>query len=183
MWRILGLIVAIWSAVPAGAGGPALAPGVLRLFQEDSDALRELCEEVIAGYGGPGGLETDGIEAAIGLQRAEARAIWLHRFWTMDLEGDGHIAAAELEVALRAASAGSRARMVRAFEKADLDRDGDVSAKELAAGAAAAGLRRLPEEKATVLRALPAFDADGNGLVSRDEFRRAAAAMPQDDGT
>lgn len=173
--------IAMLAGVPVQAGGPALPPEVARLFEDDAKDLVALCEDVIAGYGGPGGLDADGIVAAIGLKRADARAIWLHVFWAMDLEGDGRVSAAEREVAARAASASARARMIRAFEKADRDGDGDISPEELSAGATAAGLRRLDEAKAAVLGALMAFDADGNGLVTREEFRRGVALLGLDD--
>lgn len=165
-----------------GAGAGAVPDAVLRLLQDEPASLLDLCSDAIAGFGGPGGLDADGIGAAITVPRAEARAIWLHRFWQMDLDADGAVSAAEAELATSHMSAGTRARALRALDGADLDRDGAASAVELRAGAEAAALRRLDEDAAQVLRALPAFDADGNGLTTREELRRGVAALGLDDG-
>jgi Ca2+-binding EF-hand superfamily protein len=145
--------------------------------------VARLCEDVISGYGGPGGLDAEGVQGAIGLLRADARSDLMRRLWATDLDGDGAVMQGELEIAMRAMSAGQRARAIRLHELADVDGDDTVSPAEMRLAAEAAALARLGDDEAGLLRALMAFDADANGLVTRQEMRGGLAALHLDQGT
>lgn len=129
--------------------------------------------DVVAGFGGPGGLTLAGIEDHIALERAGARASAIRRFLAMDLDADGAVAREELAVTQRAASAATRGRMERQFLAADRDGSGTVDAAEIAADGQAAGLRALDDADADLLRALMRLDADQDGAVTAAEIGAA----------
>ena len=131
--------------------------------------------DLIAGFGGPGGLRLEGIEAHVALERAGARASAMRRFLAMDLDADGSVDRNELATVQHAASAQGRGRMERQFAAADADGDAVVNAGEIAAAGTAAGLAALGEEEAGLLRAMLRLDANGDGALSVAEVSAAIA--------
>lgn len=138
--------------------------------------------DLVAGFAGPDGLTSAGIEEHVALERAGARASAIRRFLAMDLDADGTVTRAELLVVQRAASASGRGRLERSFAAADGDGDGQLVWAEVMAAGAAAAMAALDEGEAQMLRALIRLDADGSGAVTADEVRAAMArAVPEED--
>jgi hypothetical protein len=152
--------------------GGAMARDPERFLQDMTD--------LIAGFGGPTGLQADGIEAHIALERAGARASALRRFLVLDLDADGTVDRGELATSQSAASAGARGRMERQFLSADSDGDGRLGSAEIASAGAAAALRALGEDEAAMLRGLLRLDANGDGGLTADEVDRALQALASD---
>jgi hypothetical protein len=126
---------------------------------------------LILGYGAEGGIDSAGIDRAIAVDRAAARAAEMRRMMLADLDGDGTAGREEVAVLVQAASANSRGRILLAFEAADTDDDGTVTAPEMGARSADAGVKAVSVAKVAAMRGLMALDRDGNGLLSLDEVR------------
>ncbi|MGL4237371.1 EF-hand domain-containing protein [Tabrizicola sp.] len=141
------------------------------------ERFADMVIDLIAGFGGPEGLQPDGIEAHIALERAGARASALRRFLAMDLDADGTVDRGELAISQRAANASVRGRMERQFAAADANGDGRADAGEMVATGQAAALRALGEDEAKVLRALMTLDADRDGALSVAEVDAAVARL------
>lgn len=146
----------------------------------DPERFLEDTLDLIAGFGGPSGLQPDGVEAYIALERAGARASALRRFHAIDLDADGSVDRDELAISQRAASASARGRMERQFLAADRDSDGQVGVEELAAVGEVAALRAVSDVEATMLRGLMTLDANGDGGLTADELDRALASVASD---
>ncbi len=154
----------------------AWAEGVSPLedaMRKDPDRFRVMAEDVIAGFGGPGGLTPAGIEEHVALERAAARASAMRRLLAMDLDNDGIVTREELAVTLRAASATARGRLERQFTAADVNADTRIDSAEMRSEGQAAALRALTEAEASVLRALMTLDANQDGAVEQEELRQA----------
>jgi hypothetical protein len=136
--------------------------------------------DLVAGFGGPGGLTRDGIAAHVALERAAARASAMRRLMAMDLNADGEVQRDETLVAQRAASAAARGRMERQFLGADADGDGTVSAAEIAAVGKAAGLRALGSEEEALLQSVLTLDGNGDGALTAGELREALDRLEGD---
>lgn len=176
--RIVGIVVAwLLASGAAFAEEDALAKAMSR----NPERFEARMIDLIAGFGSPEGLTTEGIETHIALERAGARASALRRFLAMDLDADGSVTRAELAVSQHAASAQGRGRMERQFAAADANGNGSVDAGEMAASGTAAGLAALDAGEADLLRAVMQLDADGNGLLQADEVSAAVARL--DDAT
>jgi hypothetical protein len=167
---VLGLV--LWAG-GARAEGSALDQAIAR----NPERFQARALDLIAGFGGAGGLTSQGIEEHIALERAAARAAALRRIWAMDLDADGAVARDELAVAQRAASAAARGRMERQFVAADGNGDARIDAAEIASEGQAAALRALGEDEADLLRALLALDADGDDALAADELRAAVLRL------
>lgn len=136
--------------------------------------------DLVAGFGGPGGLTLAGIEDHIALERAGARASAMRRFLAMDLDGDGGVTRAELVTVQRAASAATRGRMERQFLAADLDGSDTVDAAEIVADGRVAELRALDDAEAELLRAALRLDGDGDGALTAEEVQAAVRRLDQE---
>lgn len=172
MWRQIGMMVAgLLAADPVRAEEDILAEAMSR----NPERFEARAIDLIAGFGGAGGLSSAGIETHIALERAGARASGLRRFLAMDLDADGNVTQAELAVSQQAASAQGRGRMARQFALADADGNATVDAGEMAAFGTAAGLQALGE--AELLRALMQLDANGDGALVAAEVVAAVARL------
>jgi EF hand len=173
-WRRVGILVAgLLAAGMAQAEDDALTKAMSR----NPARFEARAIDLIAGFGGPDGLKTAGIETYIAVERAGARASAMRRFLAMDLDADGTVSRAELQVSQAAASAQGRGRLERQFADADVDGSGSVEVAEIAASGTAAGLAALDEGEADLLRALMQLDADGNGLLQPAEVSAAVARL------
>lgn len=171
------LAVAVLAGLLATGAARAEEDALAEAMSRNPDRFEAQAIDLIAGFGGPGGLSPEGIETHIALERAAARAAALRRFLAMDLDADGAVARGELAVSQHAASARGRGRMERQFASADADGNGTVDAGEMVAAGAAAGLAALGEDEAKLLRALMQLDADGNGLLLASEVTNALARL------
>ncbi|CAD7700150.1 unnamed protein product [Ostreobium quekettii] len=105
-------------------------------------------------------------------------------FESMDVDGSGDVSFDEFVDAMHVLQTrDSGARIEFIFNLFDLDRDGTISRDELAAVLAASveeGNVGIPREETAALAEtlLQLFDADGNRLVSRGEFRRVMTDYP-----
>ena len=176
---VLGLVLGVFAVQPvrADAAVKALADAMDR----NPERVLTMAEDVIAGYGGPGGLTPQDIADYIALERAAARAAAMRKLLAADLDNDGTLQRQELAVGLRAASADQRGRMERQFKSADIDGNDSLDAAEIRAEGQVAALKALSETEAEVLAALISLDADGDGALRAPEVQ-AAVRRPKDDG-
>lgn len=106
-------------------------------------------------------LDTDG-DGALSLAEVEAGAPRLaRRFAGLDADGDGRLTPGELQAAGEARREQARQRADERWTRADANGDGylDLAEAQIAMPRVAADFARI--------------DADGNGLVSREELRSA----------
>ncbi len=192
--RCFMLIAAIWTF----GFGIAMAEqqigrdkGVLALMQtlpeKTIKRLREVPERfkaealvLIYGYGRDGGIDADGLERYILLERAEARGRILRRFADTDLDNDGVVQAAEVTIKADTLAASERGRLRLAFVQSDIDRDDSLSGAEMRALAELEAMVALPDADADVLRGFMAFDLDGNGAVTVAEVGAVAKLLAVD---
>lgn len=151
-------------------------------MQRNPDRFEATMLDLVAGFGGPGGLTREGIAEHVSLERASARASAMRRLLAMDLDGDGAVQRDELQTAQRAASAASRGRLERQFAAADVDTDGKVSADEIATDGKAAALGALGPDEEELLLSILTLDADADGALTAAELR-AAVDRIRDDGS
>lgn len=108
--------------------------------------------------------------------RAEVIQLLDARFATIDVNKDGGLAPVELQAIEAQVIAARKAELAsavqRAFAKIDTNKDGRLSLEEY--GAAAPKIDSTPAEAAAELVKL--LDADKNGKVSGDEFKRRTLA-------
>lgn len=162
--------------------------GVLALMQtlpeKTIKRLREVPERfkaeasvLICGYGREGGIDAEGLDRYILLQRAEARGRILRRFADADLDNDGEVQAAEIAIKADTLAASERGRLRLAFAQSDIDRDDSLSGAEMRALAEMEAMAELSETDADVLRGFMAFDLDGNGAVTVAEVGAVAKML------
>jgi hypothetical protein len=181
--RVLALALAVLAGGTAAAQvqGPAQAlPAAVpdRLAADLAaapDRVVAAASRIVHGYGDGRRMTAADVDRAIAVERAAARGREAGRMLAADLDADGVVTAVEAAAAGAALSAGARARMMRMVDAADANRDGNVVPAELSAAADAAALRAVPEAAAARDRALLALDLDGDGGVTLDEIRQAAA--------
>lgn len=179
MVRIMAALAVALVLLAQGARAQGVADPLVEAIRQDPDRMEARLVDLVAGFGGPGGLTAEGIEAHVALERAGARASALRRFHAMDLDADGSVDRDELTVAQRAASATTRGRMERQFAQADGDADGRIDSDEIAREGRAAALRALGEEEASLLQAALQLDADGDGAVTVREVRSGVARLAE----
>lgn len=134
---------------------------------------------LILGFGGARGIDRDGIERFIALERARTRARVVADLMEADLDAGGAVAQAEVAVLMATLSARARGRLHLAHAAADGDGDGAVSRAELAARADAEAMARLDADEAEDLLRFLIFDLDGDGFVTLPEVSQAVAALRQ----
>lgn len=172
------LVVALIGAMFCLAGAALAEETALeKAMQKDPGRFADRVTDLIAGFGGPEGLRTAGIEEHIALERAGARAAALRRLMAIDLDADGALDREELSVSQRAANAATRGRLERQFAAADANADGQIDQGEMLADGQAAALRSLGEAEAAMLRALMTLDADGDGALTVAELDLAMARI------
>jgi hypothetical protein len=178
MVKVMAAVVLVLLGL-VGVGQAEGTTPLQEAMRKDPDRFRAMAEDVVAGFGGPGGLTPAGIEDHIALDRAAARATAIRRLLAMDLDNDATITRDELGVTLRAASATARGRLERQFTAADTNADARIDSAEMRAQGQAAALRALTEEEAGVLRALMSFDADQDGALTLVELRAALLQLDE----
>lgn len=175
--RGLALVFLLSLTAPALAG--PVSQALAKTMTANPTAYLEQMTALIAGYGDGKTIDVVGLDHAVALARASARAIALGRLQGADLNGDGAVSGTEIGVAKAAGSATARGRFAVNFVRADLDGDGLVAAAELQAYAAAAGYAAFDDAKVSELRAVLQFDGNGDGRVSRDEVQAGLAILGQ----
>ncbi|MEO8241135.1 MAG: EF-hand domain-containing protein [bacterium] len=166
---ILSLVL-VWLGTAATAT-VTLPDALSKRIKRDPAAYLDEVAALIAGHGAAGAIDADGLDDVVLLARASARARALARVLTADLDGDGAVTAAEVAVVSAAAAAEDRGKLAVLFVRADSDGDGVISGTEAAAFAGAAGMAAYGDVKAGQLRAVMAFDRNGDGRVTLDEVR------------
>jgi len=174
---ILTLIACLWSLPGLADIAPHLPDGMLKRIKAAPERFLDSSAILIHGFGQAGSITAAGVEQAIALDRAGARAQALRRLQAVDLNTDGAVSPDELAVAAGAASATTRGRLITTHARADTDSDGTVSAVELTVHAGAEALRLVSDVDAGMARAVLACDQDGDGAVTLAEVRRALAAL------
>lgn len=172
------LVLMLW-LVPLGLMAQGLPPAAQKKITADPGKFMEDVQALVLGYGQDGAISGAALASYIALERAGVRASAQRALVAMDLDGDGTIAQEELRFAAAAASAPARARLWALFGKADANGDALVSPEEIATHAAAAALKGFSEARAQAVRALLAFDKDGDGLVTLDEVAAGMAALDE----
>ena len=174
MRLIVCLVLMLW---PLAALADGLPPAAQKKIAADPSKFMENVQALILGYGQDGALTGAALADYIALERARARASAVRVLMAMDLDGDGALGRDELGFAAAASAASTRGRLWVLFGKADLDGDEVISPQEVAAQAEAAALRSFTEAEAQAVRALMAFDADGDGAVTVEEVAQAVAEL------
>lgn len=169
----------LW-AVILWLGGVAMASAqddMLVAIQKNPDRYFDTASALIYGYGGPKGIDKAGIEQAIAVQRADARALALRKLMAVDLDFDGAIGGDEIAAVGAAANAVARGRLWQMFAAADADGDSGVTAEELAAWGLVQAMDRVSAADAAETMAVLEFDSDKNGWVNIGELRAGLAAL------
>ncbi len=179
---MLWILLAMLFALPFQAFATALPPAVAKAVASNADKYVDGVSVLVDGFGTAGAIDRQGLQNAVALARAEARAVALRRLQGADLDGDGAIAAPELQVAAAAAAAMARGRLMLYFRQADTDGDGLVSAMELQGYAEGEALKAYGEDKAQALFAVLGFDGNGDGRVTVAEVRVAISALASEQG-
>ncbi|MDT8856739.1 hypothetical protein RNZ50_17240 [Paracoccaceae bacterium Fryx2] len=183
---MLGFVLLIYGPVAAqDALAPAqgqallaaLPKSVVTRLQRAPGRIVEDAATMIAGLGGPGGLDPGGIAAFVALERAEARTYEMRQMLAADLDNDGAVAAAELAQRIAVESPRAGGCLQLAFLAADADGNGQVDMGELRGHAALRALKTLSDARAADLAALMRFDLDGDGLLTLAEVTAGVAAV------
>lgn len=173
MRHILALLIFL---LPQMAVAQALPEAMTKAVKANPQRFVEDAAEVIHGFGPPGaepGVDAAGIETAIALVRAEARAGALRKLLAADLDADGGVTTQEMAELAAAAKASDRGKLVALQAAADLDGDGTATPPELMAAAEQEARRSFPERRAALLRDLMLLDADRDGRVTLPEVQTA----------
>lgn len=167
-WILAVLMVWLGAAAMAAV---TLPEALSKRIKGDPPAYMEEVAALIAGYGADGAIDAAGLDHVVMMARASGRARAVARIGSADLDGDGAVTAAEMAVLSAAAAAEDRGKLAVLFARADASGDGVISAVEVAAYAGAAGLSAYSEAKASQLRAVMAFDLNGDGKVTLEEVK------------
>lgn len=178
--RILGWALVLFLGLMVATGrAQGLPPGVPEALARDlarnPDRVVAAAARLILGHGTEERLTAADIARAVAVGRAAARGRQIGRLLAADLDADGAVTGAEARAAAAVLAASARSRLVLAVEAADSDRDGAASAAEIAASGMAAALVELTEAEVARMAAFLTLDLDGDGGVTLDEVRRAAA--------
>lgn len=171
-WLILVLVLP-----GAAAAALDLPPALVKRIARDPAGWEEEALRLVAGFGTAQGLTVEGIDRAIAVDRAAARANALRDLLVADLDGDGAVTGAELAGYLPVLSARGRGGFALLVAQADGNGDGDLDAAEVAAAARTAAEAALSPRRLEAMRSLLAFDADGDGTVSLAELHGGVAAL------
>ena len=167
-WIVAAMLIWISAASYAAV---TLPEALTKKIKGDPQGYLDDIAGLIAGYGTDGAIDQAGLDHVVTLERAAARARAYAKLALADLDGDGAVTLAELTVVQAAAAADERGKLAVLFTKADGDGNGTVTAAEMLASAGAAGLAAYSDAKAGQLRAVMAFDGNGDGRVTLDEVK------------
>lgn len=179
MRKVLGLVIGL-VALAGGAAAqaaPEMPDDVRKSIQRSPSTWERTALGLILGFGGPDGLTAEGLDQAIGVQRAGVRARARADLLVADLNDDGAISADERDLALRPLSDGHRARLVQRLLAADGDGDGTVSSVEVTAAARGVAEAEPDANQLARLQAILALNADGKGGVTVDELHRGVQRL------
>lgn len=177
IWRILVLLMSGGLVPGVATAAPDLPAGLVKRIARDPAAWEEEGLRLIVGFGGENGLTAAGIDRAVAVDQAAARANALRDLLVADLDGDGVVTAAELGAYLPVLSARGRGGFALSVAQADRNSDGDLDAAELAAAGHAAAATAVSPRRLETMRSLLAFDSDGDGAVTVPELHRGVAVL------
>jgi hypothetical protein len=152
-------------------------PAVQRLRDNPARALSDAAE-VILGHGANGAIGPEGIERAVAVDRAAARARRMAGLLAADLDNDGVVTRAEADDLTATLAADDRGRLLVAMAAADSDGDGRVDMAELRLYGDSGRYGAYRTER---LRGLMVFDLDGDTRVTLDEVTAGVQALQAPD--
>lgn len=156
----------------AVADGAAGISGVLRTQMiEGPQRFEAFVADLILGYGTVQGINAQGLEEYLAIERAMRRMRELRLMLLADLDGEGTVTQAELFVVMSVQGANARGILWQSLRAADSDFDGNVTFKELRNHARKAADRSAPSD--AEVRAFPELDFDRNGFFPTLELRHA----------
>lgn len=149
----------------------------VKQLQQKPEKFLEDAAILIIGFGTEAGIDLEGINASINLDRAWVRAREMRRLMVADLDNDHAISDAEIRVLIAAERAGKRGLLRLGFQAADQNGDAVVSQDELQQHAQTRAMATLSFEEAQGLRAFMAFDLNEDGRVHLSEVAQVVEAF------
>jgi len=175
--RFLIMVIGLMAmALPAVAGPRvnafqnALPEATLKDLNTAPDVFMEHMAGLILGYGGPKGLNADGIMNYLAVNTAYMRAREMRRFLVADLNNDASVSLAEMNILIQTENARMRGRLLVGFHKADRDTDAIVTMQEARLFAQTRALEAMTARDENLLEALVTLDLDGDGYLALDEI-------------
>ncbi|QBF32744.1 EF-hand domain-containing protein [Thalassococcus sp. S3] len=150
---------------------------VLQRLRKSPSRFLEEAAGLILGYGGPRGIDANGIRTSIAVQRAHIRAREIRKMLLADLDGDGRVTQEELRALIAASAARSRGALLLFHKAADRDDDGIVTLDEMRRQAQTVALADVTEADEALLLSFMSFDLDENGFVSLEEIGAAITVL------
>lgn len=142
---------------------------------EGPDQFEAYVASLILGYGSSKGINAQGLEDYLAVERAKLRVRELRRMMLADLDDDGAVTQQELFVVMSAQGATARGTLWQAHSAADTNTDGTVSQAEMQAQARVVAARQAARE--ADVRDLVQLDFDRDGYVSTLELRHALSLI------
>ncbi|MEH7829739.1 hypothetical protein [Gemmobacter denitrificans] len=173
--RLLLILFVLWPGF--ALADPDLPASVKARILKAPDRWLAEMTRLVAGFGGPAGLTSEGIDRHVAVERAAARANALRDLLSADLDGDGAVSAEEGQEMNLVLSARGRGAWALRQAAADQDGNGTLVGAEIVGFAQAQALDRFSDRRADGLRAVLAFDADGDGAVSIAELLKGVATL------
>lgn len=166
-WMVFALL---WPCVAMAQSG-GLSDAMRDRIIEGPDKFEAYVASLILGYGSAKGIDAQGLEDYLAVERAKRRVRELRRMMLADLNDDGAVTQAELFVVMSAQGASARGTLWQAHSAADTNADGTVTQDEMQAQARTVAARPAVEE--ADVRGLMALDFNKDGHVSTVELRHA----------
>jgi hypothetical protein len=126
---------------------------------------------IILGYGKGRGVDAEGVEAYLAVERTKIRVREMRSLMLADLDGDGLVRPAEIAVLMSGEGARGRGRLWQRYVAADRDGDGDVSFAEMRDQSQIVVAKELSARETEVVRSLMLMDQDQDGYVTTLELR------------
>lgn len=171
------IVLLVWCFGMGQGFAEAMPEDVLAKLQKNPDGYLDHAGSLINGFGGAQGIDKAGIELALALQRADARAAALRKLMLADLDFDGSISTEEFKQVAAATAATARGKLWKMKAAADADGDGTITIAELDGFGRAEALRKVGADKEAEALSVLSFDADKNGWVDMDEVSQGVAEL------
>lgn len=155
----------------------SVAPALAKRLLRDADDVVEDAMTLILGYGTDGGIDAAGLQRALDVDRAAARANVIRRLVEADLDADGTVTADEAGIIADAAAARIRGRIMLGHAAADADGDGRVTPDEARARAEAVAQEAVSAADAARALSLMGLDLDGDGRLTLTELAEVSRLM------
>lgn len=167
-WMVFLLI---WPFAALADGAPGVPPALRAQILERPARFEAAAAAVILGYGTSKGINAQGLEDYLAVERAKLRVREMRQMMLADLDDDGAVTQREVIVAAAAQRVRARGRLWQAHRAADTNGDSTVTLAEPQAHARLAATDAVAREAG--IRDLMRLDFDGDGFVSMQELRQA----------